>query len=432
MSLKHMIRVLLAVSLVVSLSSVKGQNYFPPNESGSWETVDMDWCDDSIDTLLSYLEVRNTKSFIILKDGRIAMEEYFNDHEESTFWYWASAGKTLSATLVGVAQEEGALELSDPVNQFLGEGWTSCSLEEETERTIWHQLTMSSSFDNNPFLWDCTEPACFLCTGVEPGTEWHYHNGVYRLLLDVVEEATGTSRNIYTNQKIEDIIGMNGFWSENLYWSNARSMARFGLLALNDFNWNGTPVLTDSDYIQALTTPSQEMNQAYGYLWWLNGQESFMLPLDETVYTGSLIPSAPDDMYAALGANDQKIYVVPSQNLVVIRQGNEAYEENPALSGFDFELWQLISGLDCDPLSSPNEGGDENKLHFYPNPSTGKISTSLLDIKKLRVYSKTGRLIDEIEHPGKHLKLSLQPGVYYLKAEMETEEIVQRLIILSK
>jgi len=409
-----------------------GQNYFPPADGSEWETIDPDWCEESVDTLLSYLEARNSKGFIILKDGKIALEAYFNNHSSDLIWYWASAGKTLTATLVGAALEDDALELTDPVNQYLGEGWTSCSLEEETQRTIWHQLTMSSSFNNNPLLWDCTEPGCFLCTGAEPGTEWHYHNGVYRLLIEVVEDATGLSRNQLTNQRIESLIGMDGFWTENLYWSTARDMARFGLLALNDFNWNGTPVLSDDAYINSLSSPSQDINPAYGYLWWLNGQESFMVPLDETVYNGWLIPSAPEDMYAALGANDQKIYVVPSQNMVVIRQGNEAYEETPALSGFDFELWELISDLDCDPLSNLNQEGSENNLLFYPNPSTGRISTELQDIEKIRIYSKSGRLIDEIKHPGRQLNLSLQPGVYYLKVEMETQVFVQKLIILSK
>ncbi|MCB0447174.1 MAG: serine hydrolase, partial [Gelidibacter sp.] len=64
-------------------------------------------------------------------------------------------------------------------------------------------------------------------------------------------------------------------------------------------------------------------------------------------FSGSLIPNAPNDMYAALGKNDQKIYVVPSKKLVVIRMGDVANPENPTfgLSGFDDELWQKINAL---------------------------------------------------------------------------------------
>jgi hypothetical protein len=64
-----------------------------------------------------------------------------------------------------------------------------------------------------------------------------------------------------------------------------------------------------------------------------------MLPTSQIVFNGFLIPNAPADMYAALGKNDQKIYVVPSQQLVVIRMGNAAGSPQSALSDFDNELW---------------------------------------------------------------------------------------------
>ena len=425
-----MIKLFFSAVFLLSVQFCLGQSYFPPDDGSTWETIEPDWCPEAVDTLLSYLDARNSKSFIILKNGKIALEAYFNDHNANLIWYWASAGKTLTATLVGTAAEDGALQITDPVNQYLGEGWTSCSLQEETERTIRHQLTMSSSFDSNPFLWDCTEPECFICTEAPVGTEWHYHNGVYRLLIEVVEEATGMNRNIYTNQKIESAIGMSGFWTENLYWSTARDMARFGLLALNGFNWSGTPVLNNSDYIEDLTSPSQEINPAYGYLWWLNGQENFKLPLDNTLYEGWLIPSAPEDMYAALGANDQKIYVVPSQNIVVIRQGNEAYQEAPALSGFDVELWELISNLECDPLSTNSIVFDKTPI-YYPNPSNGRIITQSDDIQLLKVYSTSGALVYTSDKPESPLDLLLEPGVYVLKIQLESETRFQRLLIKS-
>ncbi len=148
-----------------------GQVYFPPNDNSAWLTTEPDelgWCQESIDTLSSYLESRNTKSFMILKDGRIVLESYYNNHSESDIWYWASAGKTITATLVGAAREENLLDIDDPVSNYIGEGWTQCTLEAELERTIWNQLTMTSSFNNSSLLWDCTEPSCFQCTGHMP------------------------------------------------------------------------------------------------------------------------------------------------------------------------------------------------------------------------------------------------------------------------
>ena len=72
-----------------------------------------------------------------------------------------------------------------------------------------------------------------------------------------------------------------------------------------------------------------------------------MLPGGQTVYPGTLVPNAPPDMYAAMGAEDQRIYVVPGKKMVVIRMGNASDPANPnfALSGFDNALWEKINAV---------------------------------------------------------------------------------------
>jgi CubicO group peptidase (beta-lactamase class C family) len=121
-------------------------------------------------------------------------------------------------------------------------------------------------------------------------------------------------------------------------------MARFGLMALNKGKWNGNQVVNEAFFNDATTT-SQNINQSYGYMWWLNGKSSYRLPQTQFQFNGSIIPSAPSDMYCALGKNDQKIYVVPSKKMVIIRMGDVADDVNFALSDFDETLWQKISTL---------------------------------------------------------------------------------------
>jgi len=67
-----------------------------------------------------------------------------------------------------------------------------------------------------------------------------------------------------------------------------------------------------------------------------------MLPTVQFAFNGSMVPNAPADMYAALGKNDQKVYVVPSKKLVIIRMGESAGNVQLAVSSFDNELWGYL------------------------------------------------------------------------------------------
>jgi len=357
--MKNLYSLLLLSFLTFSCSSDSGDEteptpeamYFPPSDgSNTWESksvADLNWNQNAVQPLLDYLELKNTKSFIILVNGRIVMENYFNGHSATTPWYWASAGKTLTATVTGIAQEEGLININNKVSDYLGTGWTSAPLAKENLITCKNLLSMTSGL--NDALGDDVSPANLQYVA-DAGTRWAYHN-VYVKLQDVVAQASGQTWTSYFNTKLRDRIGMTGgAWINSdglsVYWSITRNMARFGLLSLNQGKWDGTTIVSSAYFNQATTT-SQNLNQAYGYLWWLNGKSTYRLPGLQLQFNGTLIPNAPSDMYAALGKNDQKIYVVPSMKMVIIRMGEVANPENPtfALSGFDNELWDKINDL---------------------------------------------------------------------------------------
>jgi CubicO group peptidase (beta-lactamase class C family) len=328
-------------------SSNEEAMYFPPIGSSTWETktpTSLGWNQSQVQPLLDYLEMKNTKGFIILHNGKIVIENYFNGHSATDAWYWASAGKTLTATVIGIAEQEGYININNKVSDYLGTGWTSAPLAKENLITNKHLLTMTSGL--NDALGDNVGPANLQYIA-DAGTRWAYHN-VYVKLQDVVSEATGQSWSNYFNTKLRDKIGMTGIWFQSgenrVYRSNTRSMARFGLLSLNLGNWDGNQIINNS-YFSNSTTTSQNLNLAYGYMWWLNGKANYRLPQTQFQFNGTLIPNAPNDMYCALGKDDQKIYVVPSKKLVFVRLGEAADGTNFALSDFDNELWQKINAV---------------------------------------------------------------------------------------
>lgn len=328
-------------------TTVDASLYFPPLNSDSWETTsitELSWNASQLSPLLEYLEEKNTKSFIILHKGKIVVEAYMNGHSETSPWYWASAGKTLTTAVSGIAQEENLINLNDKVSDYIGNGWTSATLEKENLITCKNLLSMTSGLDDS--MGDGISPDDLQYVA-DAGTRWAYH-GVFLKMQDVIASASNQSWDNYFETKLKNRIGMTGAWIQNgntnVYWSTTRSMARFGLLIAANGTWEDTQIIPEN-FLNEATTTSQNINKSYGYLWWLNGKSSYRLPQTQFEFSGELIPNAPKDMYCALGKNDQKIYVVPSKELVIVRMGNTADDANFALSDFDNVLWEKINLL---------------------------------------------------------------------------------------
>ncbi len=307
--------------------------YFPSTGSSTWEKVtpaSLGWNEAAIPDLKSFLTTSNSRALIVLKDGKIVIEEYLGTQftggafTVSSNWYWASAGKTLTSSLVGIANDQGKINFDAKTSDYLGVGWSSLTTTQENKITVRHQLTMTTGLDDGVTDPDCTDKAC-LVYKADPGTRWAYHNAPYTLLDGVIASGTGQTLISYFNTQIGSKIGMDGTYLKsgynNVFYSTARSMARFGLLLLNKGVWDGTTIIPES-YINLLNTTSQNINQSYGYLTWLNGKTSYMIPKSQLVFPGALSPNAPSDLFAAMGKNGQLINVVPSQNLVVIRVGD--------------------------------------------------------------------------------------------------------------
>lgn len=147
-------------------------------EGPEWETVSpefLGWCTEENDTFIEFLEVNNTKAFILLQDGKIAMEHYFGSFVQDSIWYWASAGKTHTAFLTGLAQEEGYLNIENQSSDFLGEGWTECPPKKEALINVRNQLTMTSGLDDGVEDPYCTLDTCLQYLA-DAGTRWAYHN----------------------------------------------------------------------------------------------------------------------------------------------------------------------------------------------------------------------------------------------------------------
>lgn len=339
------------------LAQTSSDLYFPGHDS-AWAVIspnELGWGAEALDETLRFAQENNSTALVILYKGRIAVEKYWSLPKPSgdsplvsgsalpvsadgrPIEDVASVQKSVLALLVGVAVERGLVELDAPVDRYLGSGWSRASLEAEHRITIRHLMSMTSGLDTQLAVKDT------------PGARWFYNTPAYSRLITVLAKASGLDPNQYLASWLGSRLGLTDTrWrarpagGQNPYGltTTARDLARIGLLVLAGGTWVDTAVVP-KPFVMGLLAPSQRMNPSYGLLWWnnaANGSEDW----DHAGFvSGPFIPTAPRDLYAARGAGDHKLYVVPSMGLVVTRLGT-----SPVVGGktvnpqyFDRELW---------------------------------------------------------------------------------------------
>jgi hypothetical protein len=241
--------------------------YFPPLTGDTWETktaTSINWDEIKLQEAFDYAGTKSSYGLIILHHGKIVKEQYWNSWTKDTKYYIASAGKSVTAFVAGIAQQEGTININYKVSQYLGTGWTSLALVKENLITVKNQLTMTTGLDDGVPDQDCTTPACLIYKA-DAGTRWAYHNAPYHLVHDVMATASGKTWNAYCKEKLFDKIGMsNALWLNHVMWCTTREGARFGSLTLRKGEWNGVQILTDQNYYTAMVNTSQNYNLSYG------------------------------------------------------------------------------------------------------------------------------------------------------------------------
>ena len=294
---------------------------------------------------------------------------------------------------------------------------------------------MTTGLDDGGPDVDCTDPIC-LNYLADPGMRWAYHNAPYTLLDGVIANATGQNLNAYLFNKLSLPIGMYGTYLQlgynNVLFSKPRAMARFGLMMMANGNWNGTPVLNDPAYFNAMTTPSQALNESYGYLWWLNGQPSYMLPGLQWVIPGMLMPNAPADAFNAMGKNGQVINISPSTGLVVVRMGDlpgGIFVPNV----YNDEIWQHLNHVMCTSTAVQEPSGSD-ALVLYPNPAQDHLNILLPEGTQagdLRLFDALGKVVWQQRILSGHTTIDvrgLAPGLYRTVLTTDQGLFVQGLV----
>lgn len=288
---------------------------------------------------------------LILRGGRLVVERYAEGSSPTRALEVASTGKSMLSVLVGVAIDEGKIKSVDQSVADFIPAWKNTP---KAAITVRHLITMTSGLDDTGLALRGVTGDQFALNSAAPqraapGTEWRYNTAVYHLLFHVLARATGERFEDFAQRALVGPLGMaNTSWVTttgqgatgpvtNYYTArcSGRDLARFGLFALRGGRWQDRQ-LVSAKYFAESIRPSQALNGSYGWLWWENARPGFAAAgMGEN--TGLRFPGSPPDAFAALGAGGQVAMMVPSLDLVVVRQG-----ENPTNRGLPGHLLAAV------------------------------------------------------------------------------------------
>jgi len=239
----------------------------------------------------------------------------------------------LSSMATGIAIADGKLGLDYTVGKY----FPDATPESKRTITVKQLLSMTSGVHNDAGIGQKDDLFTYALRmapmDFAPGEKWEYNNTGLALISVVFQKATGTEIDAFLNERVFRPIGIR---SEDWKWetreghaipysgchATARTLGRIGLLVLHHGKWRDQQ-LVPAAWLSESVAPSQSLNKSYGYLWWNN--------------TTNKWPGVPNDAYAALGRWDNNILVVPSLDLIVIRQSDLAPGPNHQIAEY-FQL----------------------------------------------------------------------------------------------
>jgi hypothetical protein len=280
--------------------------------------------------------LRKTRAVVIVYGGKLIAERYAPGFDPNTPQLAWSMSKSVTNALVGLLVKKGKLQLNSPAPV---PEWQQAD-DPRQKITLDQLMRMSAGLEFNeayaPFsdavymFYDSRDFAAYAALKpleAEPDAKWNYSSGTANIIARIVRQAIEKEHTNYYEYLYRNLfhkIGMLSLVMEpdpsgtivgsSYMFATPRDWARFGLLYLQDGIWDGERILPEG-WVKYTTTPtSQAPKGEYGALFWLNAGAPEN-PSDR------LMPSVPTDVFFARGFQEQRVFIVPSRKLVLVRFG---------------------------------------------------------------------------------------------------------------
>ena len=307
----------------------------------------------ALEAMAAAAEAAGSECLVVTKDGALVGE-----------WYWGGAGptterevfsvtKSITSTLVGIAQDRGLLDIDDPASEYIEE-WQGTPSADVTIRNLVSNDSGRYQDVESDYIKMATREADKTAFSIglsqqhERGTTWVYNNAAIQTLDEVLEVATGMPTGDFAEEALFEPLGMSTTMNRDASGNtltfmgaqaSCRDLARFGLLFLRGGEWDGEQVVSE-EWVEEATSPSQDLNRGYGFLWWLSSTGTSDVATGGAPGSDSAGTDDAEASYAALGLNNQLVGVYPGDGVVATRLGAGAGPE-----GAGFGQGELAAGV---------------------------------------------------------------------------------------
>ena len=318
--------------------------HLPPKDT-IFPEIDYDGLKRAIALPFGNPEVQKTRTLLVLYKGHLLHENYADGFNQDTPVLGWSMTKSVLATLYGVLEHQGKLEMEWPAP--IAE-WEK---DERKAITLNHLMRMQSGLawdedysgisDVTKMLFlesDMTKAQRIKMPEGRPTEIWNYSSGTTNLLSGILRQQFRTHQEYldFPYSSLLDKIGahsmlieadLNGNFVGSSYgWASTRDWGRLGQLYLNRGKWNGEEIFSE-DWVDYVSKPTELSDGTYGAHFWLN--------------SSGIYPDVPKDLYSMNGYQGQYVFIIPSKDLVVVRTGLAEFPEFD-INGFLSNLAKAI------------------------------------------------------------------------------------------
>lgn len=328
------------------INVVKKQSYSPQFPAFDQDTVFWPTGNKMRDTIIDKINIKklntaiaralnegHTRGIVVAYDTLFMAEAYNNGFDKDTRILGWSMTKSVMNALTGilVKQRKLSLEGETPIHEW--------SNDERKNINLKNLLQMSSGLeweedygkisDATIMLFNKADAAKYAISrpmNTSPDSEWYYSSGTANIISEIIKRAN-PSYDDYISMPQNELFNKIGIRSmvletdasgtyvgSSYAFATPRDWARFGLLYLQNGYWGKEQILPDG-WVDFTRTPSSKSKGEYGAQFWLNRDEFRELP------------DAPESIYFADGYNGQRVYIVPTHNLVIVRMGLSKHGE---------------------------------------------------------------------------------------------------------